>query len=81
MILWKMKGSCGSQSISPMLSFASLAMRERRSFSHVRLLEQVLQNVINSPSQAVKAGLSILTQEPVSGSLSEGKKVRIRFTE
>ena len=81
MILWKIKGSCGSQSISPMLSFASLAMSERRSFSQVRLFEQVLQNVINSPSQAVKAGLSNLTQEPISGSLSPGKKVSIRFTE
>ena len=76
MIFWKMKGISGSQSISPMLSSASLAIRDRRSSSHERLLGQDRQNVINSPSQAVKAGLSTLVQEEVSGSLSDEERLR-----
>ena len=53
----------GSGLRSRTLNSANLAMRERRLPSHRGVLEQECQNVISSPSQALKAGLSSLTQQ------------------
>ena len=69
MILTNIKGSSGSQSISPMLSSASLAIRAKRFPSQYGELEQECQRVINSPSHSVKAGLSDLCQLEQSSGL------------